>query len=298
MKAIIKSQTATPFLFFLDKVSQLIVNLRKLTVTTLQDDIDQFLAQQSDEMTQLLMRKTQQWYEAFEDFTTQEFLAPVSEKQINEALEKFVVKNVNAIMDLYLEVHDGWLRLYATVNYKGIFAKLAVNLSLIHVQLDRYRQRFVFGQISDTEVLSLYSDNYAKTKAIQAGIWAYRKFTKQDPLGMILGKINLVRQKEEVLYLDIGRWLQKNQKIMDTLYKVQVNHGFLAEQQLMLKVSINIADVINLGTGAQLITEADNPNGENQTLLKKQAKTVSDPTLPSDEVLVTAKAESTPIEAA
>lgn len=227
---------------------------------TLTNTLEDFFAQQSSEMSAYLVHKTQHWYEKFEDFTAQEILAPVTERQINDALQQFVVKNVNAIMDLYLEVHDGWLRLYATVNYKGIFAKLAVNLTLVHIQLDRYRQRLVFGQISDTQVLSLYSDSYAKTKAIQTALWAFPKVLKQDPLGMILGKLNLVRQKEDILYLDIGRWLKKNKKIMSTLYKVQVNHGFLAEKQLVLKASVNLGDIINLGTGEQLITEADNPN--------------------------------------
>lgn len=227
---------------------------------TLTNTLEDFFAQQSSEMSAYLVHKTQHLYEKFEDFTAQEILAPVTERQINDALQQFVVKNVNAIMDLYLEVHDGWLRLYATVNYKGIFAKLAVNLTLVHIQLDRYRQRLVFGQISDTQVLSLYSDSYAKTKAIQTALWAFPKVLKQDPLGMILGKLNLVRQKEDILYLDIGRWLKKNKKIMSTLYKVQVNHGFLAEKQLVLKASVNLGDIINLGTGEQLITEADNPN--------------------------------------
>ena len=262
-------------------------------MTTLQDDLNRFFAEQSADLSALMVQKAQHWYERFEDFTAQEILAPVSEQQINDALQQFVVKNVQAIMDLYLEVHDGWLRLYATVNYKGIFAKLAVNLQLIHVQLDRYRQRFVFGQISDTQILSLYTDNYAKTKAIQATLWTFHHVLKKDPLGLILGKINLTRQKEEILYLDIGRWLQKNKKIMSTLRKVQVNHGFLAEKQLMLKASINLGEVINLGTDTQLITEADNPNGESQTVLKKQAKTNTDPTLTNNEVLVARKEENT-----
>lgn len=239
-----------------------------------EDTLQQFFTEQSQVMSRYLAHKTQYWYEKFEDFTAQEILIPVSEQQINEALQKFVVKNVNAIMDLYLEVHDGWLRLYATVNYKGIFAKLAVNLTLVHVQLDRYRQRFVFQQISDTQVLSLYTDNYAKTKAIDIALWAFHKVLKKDPLGLILQKINLVRQKEDILYLDIGRWLKKNKKIMSTLQKVQVNHGFLAEQQLVLKASVNLGDVINLGTGEQLITEADNPiNHSTKTVTPAQHNT-------------------------
>lgn len=268
--------------------------------STLQDDIHHFFAQHSAELSEVVMQKTQQWYEKFEDFSAQEILAPVTEQQINDALQKFVVKNVNAIMDLYLEIHDGWLRLYATINFKGIFAKLSVDLSLVHVQLDRYRQRLVFGQLSDTQVLSLYSESYPKRKAIDMAIWVFHKVLKKDPLGLILGKINLARQKEEILYLDIGRWLQKNKKIMETLKKVQVNHGLLAEQQLLLKVSINLADVVNLGTGTQLITEADNPDaaGDTETVLKKQPKVAADPTLTRQETLVARKVEEPTTEPA
>ncbi len=265
-------------------------------MTTLQDEFKRFFAEQSTDLSALIVQKAQHWYEKFEDFTAQEVLAPVTEQQINDALQQFVVKNVNAIMDLYLELHDGWLRLYATINYKGIFAKLAVNLQLVHVQLDRYRQRFVFGQISDTQVLSLYTDNYAKTKAIQGAVWTFHHVLKKDPLGLILSKLNLVRQKEEILYLDIGRWLQKNKKIMSTLRKVQVNHGYLAEKQLMLKASINLGDVISLGTDTQLITEADNPHEAQQTVLKKQTQHTNDPTLHHDETLVARKTEDHPVE--
>ena len=222
-------------------------------------DINQFINQHSDQLAQQVMQRSQRWYEKLEDAAEQEFLIPATERQINEALQKFVVKNVNAIMDLSLELHDGWLRLYATVNIKGIFAKLAVNLSLVHVQLDRHRQRFVFSQLSDTDVIALYTDSYLKTKGVDIALWWFHKVIKKDPLGLILGKINLTRQKEDILYLDIGRWLKKNKKIMDTLRKVQVNHGFLAEQQLVLKANANIADALNIGTGKQVITEADNP---------------------------------------
>ena len=128
------------------------------------------------------------------------------------------------------------------------------------MQLDRHHQRFVFGQLSNTDVLALHTDNYFKTKAVRLAVWFFHKVLKKDPLGMILQKINLVHQKEEILYLDIGRWLKKNQMIMDTLKKVQVNHGFLAEEQLVLKANANIAEIISLGTDKLVISEADNPN--------------------------------------
>lgn len=228
-------------------------------MTTINQTFNDFFTDHATTFTRYAMQRSQQWYEKIEDFASQELVAPVSEQQLNDALKKFVVDNVDAIMDMYLEVHDGWLRLYATVNYQGIFARLAVNLRVVHVQLDRYRQRLVFGQLGNTEVLSLYSDSYVKSRAIHGAIWAFHKVLKRDPLGLILGKLKLVRQKEDILYLDIGRWLKKNKKIMNTLLKAQVNHGLLVEDQLLLKVSVNIAEVLNLGSDKQLISEADNP---------------------------------------
>lgn len=84
---------------------------------------------------------------------------------------KFVVEKVKAILSMHLEIHEGWLRLYATINYSGIYADLAVNLGVVHAQFDRYRQRFVFQQLTDTDVIALYSDSYLKSKAIHAALW-------------------------------------------------------------------------------------------------------------------------------
>lgn len=256
-------------------------------MTTITDNINEFLTTHGVELLHALSARTQALYETFEYALEQEFYIPASEAQINQALDKFVTKKVNAILDLHLQLHDGWLRLYATVNYKGIFAKLAVNLALVHVQLDQQRQRFVFSQLSDTEVISLYTDSYLKSKALFSAVWFFHNVLKKDPLGLILGKINLARQKEEVLYLDIGRWLKRNEKIMSTLKKVQINHGLLLEEQLVLKANANITEVLNIGPDKLVITEDDNPNKlpETETVLKKQAKGQSQ----SSEVLVAAK---------
>lgn len=255
--------------------------------------IHDFVNTRSAELALLLSDKSQIWFEKIEDLLEQEILIPATETQINQALDKFVVKNVKAVLDLYLDIHDGFLTLHAVVNIKGIFAKLEVDLRLVHVQLDRYRQRFVFQQLSDTRVISLYTDSYLKTKAIDAALWYFHKVKKQDPLGMILGKINLARQKDDILYLDIGRWLKKNKKIMSTLRKVQVNHGFLAEEQLVLKANANIGEILNIGATSQVITEADNP-AQTTTVLKKQAKGTEHDTT----VLVASKEATLPEEAA
>lgn len=222
-----------------------------------------FLTQLTSQTFDALLSRAQDWYARLEDFTEQEILVPISEQQVNDALAQFVTKNVDAVLDLHLDLHDNWLRLHTTVNIKGIFARLAVNLRLVHVQLDRDRQRLVFGQLSNTEVLAFHTDHYLKTQAIRAALWGMQDVFKRDPLGLILGKVNLTTQKDEILYLDLARWLRKNEKIMDALNKVQINHGLLAEQQLLLKAKANLNEIINLGTDQVVITEDDNPNNPN-----------------------------------
>lgn len=221
---------------------------------------NQWFSQYNQQIATLITNHSQHLYEKFTDATEQEFLVPITEQQVNLALDQFVTKNVDAVLDLHLDLHDNWLRLHATVDVQGIFAKLNVDLRLVHVQLDRHRQRFVFGQLSDTRVETLHTNHYLKTKVIRFALWVFHTVLKKDPLGLILGKINLTRQKEDILYLDIGRWLNKNKKIMSTLKKVQINHGFLAEQQLVLKANGNISELISVGGKTQLINEDDNPN--------------------------------------
>ena len=56
-------------------------------------DINQFINQHSDQLAQQVMQRSQRWYEKLEDAAEQEFLIPATERQINEALQNFVVKN-------------------------------------------------------------------------------------------------------------------------------------------------------------------------------------------------------------
>lgn len=230
------------------------------TVNKITQALQDFLTELASYGLDALLARAQTWYARFEDFSEQEILVPISEQQVNDALAQFVTKKVDAVLDLHLDLHDNWLRLHTTVNVKGVFARLAVNLRLVHVQLDRDRQRLVFGQLSNTEVLALHTDSYLKTQAIRAALWGWQDVLGRDPLGMILGKAKLTTQKDDILYLDLARWLRKNEKIMDTLNKVQINHGLLAEDQLLLKAQVNIGEIINLGSAQVVITEDDNPN--------------------------------------
>ena len=50
-----------------------------------------------------------------------EIALPVAEKYVNDALQKFVTDNVKAILELRVELHDNWFRLFCTVNVAGIY---------------------------------------------------------------------------------------------------------------------------------------------------------------------------------
>lgn len=204
-----------------------------------------------------------QWHELTAPFTD-EMLLTISESQVNDALYKFVTKNVQAILDMHINFYDGWFRLSATVNAQGVFARVSSNFHLVQIQLDRQRQRLVFAQISDTEILELHSKSYVKSKGIALGVKAYRLVLKKDPLGLILSKINLARTKDNVLYIDIGRWLKKNQKIMDALYKFQVNTAHTKPKQLILQAHVNYRDLLAFNASGDIITEADAPHAHKE----------------------------------
>lgn len=227
------------------------------------DNFTDILNGNSIHLWQYFTKQFQDTYEKLADTLDTEFQVPVSEADINKMLYQFVVKNVSSILDLHLNIYDGWFRLYATINIYGIFTEVASNFKLVHVQLDRNRQRLVFQQLTQTDVLSLNCQFYPKKSAVKSSIWLYRKLLQKDPLGFLLDLATVAKAKEDIIYLDMNRWLKKNQNIMQTLHKVQVNYGLLAEEQLILKANINIADVLNFGQNNALITEADNPEAKN-----------------------------------
>ena len=207
-----------------------------------------------------------------------EFSLPVSQEQVNGALKKFVTDNVKAILELRVELHDDWFRLFCTIDIKGIYVEVASNFELVHVQIDRDVQRFVFGQLTNTDVLKLRCDSVFKRYGIKLVIWFYHSVLKKDPLGMILHKINIVKPKDNVLYLDINRWLRKNKKIISTLHKVQFNYVLTEEEQLILKTKVNVRDLLVNSNIEDIITPKDDPE-----LLKGPLNPISDAIEPSQE---------------
>lgn len=217
-------------------------------------------------------------YNKTTDKLDDELALPVAQKYVNDALQKFVTDNVKAILELRVELHDDWFRLYCTVNAAGIYIEVASNFRLVHVQLDRNVQRFVFGQLTYTDVLNLRCESFVKRQGIKLAIWFYHRVLKKDPLGVILTYINIARAKEDIIYLDINRWLKKNQKIMSTLHKVQVNYGEVEEEQLVLKTQINYRDLLSGSSGENIISDEDEPE-----LMHGPINPISDATEPSTE---------------
>ncbi|WP_435950434.1 hypothetical protein [Psychrobacter sp. DM8] len=230
-------------------------------------------------------------YNKTTDKIEDELSIPVAQQYVNDALQKFVTDNVGAILEIRVELHEDWFRLFCTVNAAGIYAEVASNFSLVHVQLDRNVQRFVFGQLTYTDVLNLRCESFMKRQGVKLAIWFYHSVLKKDPLGFILSYINIARAKDEIIYLDINRWLKKNQKIMSTLRKVQVNYGEVEEEQLVLKTQVNYRDLLGGSSGEDIINDDDKNNdiaddyygtGGEPELMKGPIHPVEDATEPSN----------------
>ena len=242
------------------------------------DEYDDGLKFNVSELWSYVTGKVKSVYEKASDTIDDEFSLPVSQDQVNAALKMFVTDNVSQILEIRVELHDDWFRLFCTIEVSGIYAEVASNFGLVHVQIDRDVQRFVFAQQTNTDVLNLRCDSFLKRSGIKFVIWFYHSVLKKDPLGFILSKINIARPKDNIIYLDINRWLKRNKKIISTLHKVQVNYALLEEQQMLLKTKVNVRDLLNNNSIEDIITPDDEPE-----LLKGPTNPISDAISPSQE---------------
>lgn len=242
------------------------------------EDFDQGLRLNASNIWSYVSSKVKSAYGKAANTIDDEFSLPVSQDQVNEALKKFVTKNVKQILEIRVELHDDWFRLYCTIEVSGIYAEVASNFGLVHVQMDRDVQRFVFAQQTYTDVLKLHCNSFLKRAGIKLAIWFYHSVLKKDPLGFILSKINIARPKDNIIYLDINRWLKRNKKIINTLHKVQVNYGVVEEQQLVLKTKVNVRDLLANSSNENIITPDDEPE-----LLKGPTNPIDDAISPSQE---------------
>lgn len=88
-----------------------------------------------------------------EGFIEDEREFPLSQVFLNATFQRFVTDNVKMLQDLHADLHDDWLRLYATLDYNGLNITLSVDLKLVQMELNKDTQLIVFEQISDTQVI-------------------------------------------------------------------------------------------------------------------------------------------------
>lgn len=215
---------------------------------------------------QSVLANTKHGYLSLTDSLFDELLIQVKEKQINDALYRFVTQNVQMVHDLHLDLHDNWLRLYATIYTSGVYASVATNLRLVGAEISPNIQRLIFEQISKTDILDLHSKKWWQASAAKFGVAAYRKITGNDPLPFLLQKIKVKDEpfavhKGEYIYLDISRYFAGKTHITNYFKKAQVNDATTKEANLLLKLQINFGELISFGeAGEDIITEKDNPN--------------------------------------
>jgi hypothetical protein len=179
-------------------------------------------------------------YQKAEGFIEDERDFPLSQVFLNATFQRFVTDNVSMLKDLHADLHDDWLRLYATLDVKGLYITLSVDLKLIQMEMNKDIQLIVFEQISDTTVIEAKFKNILQKIAVNFALFFYQKVLNKDPLGMILEKLKVIKVKDDLLHLDLNRWLGKNRSIIDTLAKVHVNHAVLREAELVIIGNVNL----------------------------------------------------------
>lgn len=179
-------------------------------------------------------------YDKAEGFIEEEREFPISQVFLNATFKKFVTDNVQILEDLHADLHEDWLRLYATINVKGLHTILSVDLKLVQMELNKDMQLIVFEQISETEIIEAKFPNFLMKIGFKSALFFYQKILRKDPLGIILEKFEVIKVKDDLLHLDLNRWLGKNRSIMDTLNKVHVNHAELRETELVVIGNVNL----------------------------------------------------------
>ncbi|MCF8999711.1 hypothetical protein [Acinetobacter nectaris] len=185
-------------------------------------------------------------YQKAGGFIEEEREFALSQVFLNATLKRFVTDNVGLLKDLHADVHDDWLRLYATINVQGLHTTLSVDLKLLKMELNNNIQLIVFEQISNTQIVSAKFKNKFQKWAIRSALFFYQKVLKKDPLGKILQHFNVLEVKDGLLHLDLNKWLGKNRSVIDTLGKVNVNHARLQETELVIMGRVNLEALMRI----------------------------------------------------
>lgn len=210
-----------------------------------------------------IAKQVRKVYQKAEGFIEEEREFPISQVFLNATFKRFVTDNVKILEDLHADVHQDWLRLYATINVKGLYTIVSVDLKLIQMELNKEMQLIVFEQISETQIIEAKFPNIWMKMGFRSALFFYQKILHKDPLGMILQKFEVLTVKDDLLHLDLNRWLGKNRSIMDTLNKVHVNHAELRETELVVIGNVNLMALFNK-VNSNKFDESDEDLAEDQ----------------------------------
>lgn len=192
-----------------------------------------------------ISKRIRQVYQKAEGFIEEEREFALSQVFLNATFERYVTNNVKLLQDLHADVHDDWLRLYATLEVKGLYTTLSVDLKLLQMELNKNTQLLIFEQISDTQVIEAKFKNVFIKIGFNTALFFYQKILRKDPLGSILERFNIVQVKDDLLYLDLNQWLGKSRSVLETLDKINVNQGLLREAELVLVGNINMRAILH-----------------------------------------------------
>lgn len=192
-----------------------------------------------------VFKRLRKVYQKAEEFIEEERDFSLSQVFVNATMERYVTENVDMMQDLHADLYDGWLRLYTTLDVKGLHTTLSVDLKLIQMEMNQNVQLMVFEQISNTQVIEAKFKNIFQKWGFYIAIWYYQKFREEDPLGKILEHFDIVKVKDELLYLDLNRWLGKKASIIETLSKVHVNRARVRPAELIVWGNVNLAAILS-----------------------------------------------------
>lgn len=219
-----------------------------------------------------LSRRIRQVYQKAEGFIEDEREFPLSQVFLNATFQRFVTDNVSMLKDLHADLHEDWLRLYATLNYNGLAITLSVDLKLVQMELNKDTQLIVFEQISDTQLIESKYPSIFHKWGVKSALFFYQRILNKDPLGMILEKLKVVEVKDDLLHLNLNRWLGKNRSIIDTLAKVHVNHAVLREAELVVIGNVNLAALFRKMNQTSITTDWDDEHLSEQEITPIQQK--------------------------
>lgn len=217
-----------------------------------------------------IANKFRKVYQKAEGFIEEEREFPVSQVFLNATFKRFVTDNVSILKDLHADLHDDWLRLYATLNVKGLYTILSVDLKLIQMELNKDVQLIVFEQISETEVIEAKFQTFWMKIAFRSALFFYQKILRKDPLGMILERFNVIKVKDDLLHLDLNQWLGKNRSIIETLGKVHVNHAELRETELVVIGNVNLMALFSKMNTDRFKSKSDEMESDHITPIKQK----------------------------